>query len=66
MVTVVDPPDLDPAPAQPLDPVRERERILALVRGRILNAYEAEMVCTTLTLLAEMEPGLPIGSAPTT
>jgi hypothetical protein len=44
----------DPAPELPFDPVIERERILALVRGRKLDAFEAEWVCATLTMLAEM------------
>ncbi len=39
----------------PFDPVRERERILAQVRGRALDANQAEFVCATLAMLAEME-----------
>jgi hypothetical protein len=56
MATPVDPPDKDPSePApEPFDPGRERERILALVRGRKLDAFEAELVCATLAMLAEM------------
>lgn len=45
------------APEQPLDPARERARILALLKGRRLNAYEAEMICATLAILGEMDPG---------
>ncbi len=56
-----DPSDPDPSvpafPESPLDPVRERERILARVRGKTLDAQQAEWLCATLTLLAEMEPG---------
>lgn len=42
---------------QPLDPAGERARILALVKGRRLSAYEAETICATLAILGEMEPG---------
>jgi hypothetical protein len=41
----------------PFDPVRERERILAQVRGVVLDAHQAEFVCATLAMLAEMGPG---------
>ena len=51
---VPEPPN--PADDRPFDPVRERERILALARGRTFDAYQAEFVCATLALLAEMEP----------
>ena len=44
-----------PADDRPFDPVRERERLLAQVRGRALDAHQAEFVCATLAMLAEME-----------
>lgn len=46
-------PDADP----PFDPVRERARILAQVRGTTLDAHQAELLCATLAMLAEMDPG---------
>lgn len=50
-----------PAPDQPFSPSRERERIVASFHDRILDARQADVVCTTLTLLAEMEePTTPV------
>mgnify|MGYP001269095517 CR=1 FL=1 len=40
----------------PFDPVRERKRILAQVRGRTLDAHQAELLCTTIAFLAEIDP----------
>ena len=49
----------------PFDPVRERERILEQVRGRVLDAHQAECLCAALAMLAEMEPeDAPVKPAP--
>jgi len=68
LIMAIDPPPSEPVspPGEPpFDPVRERERILALVRGRTFDAYQAEFVCATLALLAEMEPEVrPLRSFP--
>ena len=42
-------------PSRPIDPAGERARILAQVQGRGLSAHQAELLCATLALLAEME-----------
>ena len=52
----IDPPRQQPEPiAQPLDAGRERARILASVRGKQLETHQAEMLCASLAMLAELE-----------
>jgi len=53
-----DPHEQEPTPlgpSRPIDPAGERARILAQVQGRGLSAHQAELLCATLALLAEME-----------